>query len=512
MQAQGNALVPSRDGILFVSGFGTSLRVDRGHLTIRSGSGRDITEARLSRVSRPRLRRLVVFGKGGFVTFEALAWLHAIGCSFANLSRDGELVACSGNIPGRQTTLRRAQALAAGTNTGQELTRLVLGAKLEGHRRTVEDEFNNEHVSDAIARSIAHLDSAQNAHEAMTLEAQAAAAYWSAWEREPMHFARADITKIPDHWTRVGGRRSALTITSPRLATSPAQALINYIYALGEFACSVALRAHGLDPDIGWLHRDAPYRASAALDVEEAVRPVADAFVLDLLRSRTFSRREFGELASGQVRLSSSLAKPLAETTLPMLEASAQPVVADVVAILSGSVGSSPRIRSRKAPVKRGAVQVRPMRESKRVRVHSACRICGLILQHPHRQVCDECLSEVDRERTDRLSRAGKATLAAMRASAQDPAHSAAARRQRAETSRATSSAMRAWERDHRRPDPEIYEREILPRIQEMTVPQLMKITGLSQFHCWKVRKGERRLHARHWDAISEQGRTSSAS
>jgi hypothetical protein len=48
-----------------------------------------------------------------------------------------------------------------------------------------------------------------------------------------------------------------------------------------------------------------------------------------------------------------------------------------------------------------------------------------------------------------------------------------------------------------------VYEREILPSIQEMTVPQLMKITGLSQFHCWKVRKGERRLHARHWDAIA---------
>jgi hypothetical protein len=36
-----------------------------------------------------------------------------------------------------------------------------------------------------------------------------------------------------------------------------------------------------------------------------------------------------------------------------------------------------------------------------------------------------------------------------------------------------------------------------------MAVPKLMKLTGLSQFHCWKVRKGERRLHARHWQAIA---------
>jgi len=56
--------------------------------------------------------------------------------------------------------------------------------------------------------------------------------------------------------------------------------------------------------------------------------------------------------------------------------------------------------------------------------------------------------------------------------------------------------------REHGKGDPRIYEREVLPRIQEMTVPELMKLTGLSQFHCWKVRKGERRLHARHWAAV----------
>jgi hypothetical protein len=31
----------------------------------------------------------------------------------------------------------------------------------------------------------------------------------------------------------------------------------------------------------------------------------------------------------------------------------------------------------------------------------------------------------------------------------------------------------------------------VMPRMQEMTVPQLMKLTGLSRFHCWKVRKRE---------------------
>jgi hypothetical protein len=107
-----------------------------------------------------------------------------------------------------------------------------------------------------------------------------------------------------------------------------------------------------------------------------------------------------------------------------------------------------------------------------------------------------------DQERTEKLSTAGTATLAAMRASPDDPARSLEATAKKREKSRSTSLAMRAWEREHGRGDPELYGREVLPKIQEMTVPQLIKITGLSQFHCWKVRKGERRLHARHWESV----------
>jgi CRISPR-associated protein Cas1 len=96
-----------------------------------------------------------------------------------------------------------------------------------------------------------------------------------------MTFARADAARVPERWRRVGDRRSALSATSPRNATTSAQACLNYGYALGEFACRIALQANGLDPDIGWLHCDAPYRASAALDLLEVLRPSVDRFLLE---------------------------------------------------------------------------------------------------------------------------------------------------------------------------------------------------------------------------------------
>jgi hypothetical protein len=130
--------------------------------------------------------------------------------------------------------------------------------------------------------------------------------------------------------------------------------------------------------------------------------------------------------------------------------------------------------------------------------------MCGLVLDHSVRTISDECLPDYDRERTEKLAKAGKATLATMRASSDDPGRSPAATAKKREKSRSTSLAMLAWEREHGRGDPKVYDSEVLPRVQQMTVPQLIKLTGLSQFHCWKVREGERRLHARHWNAVCD--------
>jgi hypothetical protein len=77
-----------------------------------------------------------------------------------------------------------------------------------------------------------------------------------------------------------------------------------------------------------------------------------------------------------------------------------------------------------------------------------------------------------------------------MRASSDDPARSREATAKKREKSRSTSLAMRAWERERGKGDPRIYEREVLPRIQEMTVPELMKLTGLSQFHLLEGAEG----------------------
>jgi CRISPR/Cas system-associated endonuclease Cas1 len=60
------------------------------------------------------------------------------------------------------------------------------------------------------------------------VESQAAKAYWSAWRNLPIAFPDRNLQRVPDHWRTFGSRISSLT-GSPRLATNPGNAILNYL-------------------------------------------------------------------------------------------------------------------------------------------------------------------------------------------------------------------------------------------------------------------------------------------
>lgn len=503
------SLTPSRDGVLFISGFASSLRVERGHLLVRTGEGRSIVETRLSRVSRPRVRRVVIYGKGGFTTWGALEWLEGIGASFAFLSRDARLIVTSGEAGPNQPALRRAQVMAAENGIGLGIVRELLTSKLEGQlallRRSLPKQDAAAQVIDSACRDLAEVDSVAGA---LALEAKAASAYWGAWRDVPMRFARADEPRAPRHWLCFGERHSPLS-TSPRKATTPAGAVLNYLYALAEFECKLALLAVGLDPGLGWAHRDAPYRNSAALDLLEALRPGVDEHLMHLLKSRTFAVREFAELPTGQVRLMPDLARALVSSTLVSWERMAAAHAVKVAKTLARSAGGSVRVpgtKTRGAQGKgRGTMARRVAKGTGRPRsVASACRECGVILGDPERQYCPDCVPTLNRERTQKLLTSGRNVLKEMRGSPDDPARSAEAVAKRVATNAERRNATLAWERQNPGPrDAEAFRREILPRLQDVTLPQMVRATGLTSSYCWRIRRGERVPHPMYWDSLT---------
>lgn len=143
----------------------------------------------------------------------------------------------------------------------------------------------------------------------------------------PLQWRASDA--VPAHWRTLGDRGSRLS-SSARAATSPGQALRNFVGGLAAAEIVAACRAIGLDPGLGiGLHDDVRGRQSLAWDVMEALRPTLDRLTLSILGGRVWRRGDFHELASGEVRL-----RPDWPAVQPDAVAKARSLVADVTRLL----------------------------------------------------------------------------------------------------------------------------------------------------------------------------------
>lgn len=89
-------------------------------------------------------------------------------------------------------------------------------------------------------------------------------------------------------------------------------ALLSFIYTILEHDAVSALESVGLDPAVGFLHRDRPGRASLALDLMEELRPIlADRLALSLVNLRKLKPADFVQTESGAVRMTDEARKEL---------------------------------------------------------------------------------------------------------------------------------------------------------------------------------------------------------
>src|ERR1700730_15292189 len=83
-------LIAPRNGVVTLFGYGMRAQVERGHLVLEDGIGPNRRKARFSRIGHG-LRRLVVIGSDGMVSFSALRWLADQNAAFVMLNRDGSV-------------------------------------------------------------------------------------------------------------------------------------------------------------------------------------------------------------------------------------------------------------------------------------------------------------------------------------------------------------------------------------------------------------------------------------
>ncbi len=200
----------------------------------------------------------------------------------------------SGNVLLRRTQYRRADDPVGSA----EIAQAIVAAKVANGRtallRAVRD---HPHATgtDELAANAAYLSRCLEAlQEPLELdvvrgvEGEAGQAYFSVFD----HLIVAQKDSFFFH------KRSR------RPPLDNVNALLSFLYAiLAHDACS-ALEGIGLDPQVGFLHRDRPGRPSLALDLMEEVRPVlADRLALSLINRQQVRPSGFTQAETGAVKM-----------------------------------------------------------------------------------------------------------------------------------------------------------------------------------------------------------------
>lgn len=125
-----SSLVP-KNGVCVVDGYGVKISVNRKHLVVSDGIGRHRRERVFPR-ALANIKRLVVVGHTGMITFEAIRWLSDVGITFLQIDKDGKLLASSAGLGLNEAKLRRAQAGASTNGVGLKISQKLIADKFRG--------------------------------------------------------------------------------------------------------------------------------------------------------------------------------------------------------------------------------------------------------------------------------------------------------------------------------------------------------------------------------------------
>lgn len=503
-----NTTNPVENGSLFIHGYDVRIRVAHNHLCasyIHYVDGRrKITSYRFNRATSG-LKRLVISGDSGFVTLDALRWLQEVGVAFLQVGYDNEILASFSPRGSDYPDVRRWQALAAGGEVGDAITRKLLREKMKGQAETMESVGET-----ALFLSILldRLDVRAGAAEMRVIEAQMAKAYWQSWQEVELSFARRDRKLLPAHWLHFGNRDSLLA-SGPRKASNAANAMLNYLYAILKGETITALHAVGLDPGIGIMHADNPATDNLALDVMEPARPLADRWFLDYLVKRTFARREFYEMEDGSVRMRGEVRKELSgigPACFSWVAPYAEYVRHELEKWGKGRIVSGTPLTQRNRKRAQGK-QVR--QPAPKAVVVNRCLSCGMATDNGNEH-CTDCWPDRRAEIESAFVEESVSRLAKQRAQAANsnghaPGQGEEANRKRGMTQKEKAEARRLWERENpgRLEGEKVrFENEVQPRLSGFSVRQIAGALEVSFTYATKIRSGEVTPHPVFYEAV----------
>jgi CRISP-associated protein Cas1 len=208
----------------------------------------------------------------------------------------------SGNVLLRREQYRKADSPDFCAETAKSVvvgkvanSRSVLLRAVRDHADKV-DVAALESGARGLSRIVKELDAPVALDTVRGREGEAARLYFE-------HFDHLIVTQKEDFYFRDRNRRPPLDNMN---------ALLSFLYTLLTHDMVSSLEAVGLDPAVGYLHRDRPGRPGLALDLIEEFRPfLADRLALSLVNRRQISAKGFTKTESGAVRMDDDTRKKL---------------------------------------------------------------------------------------------------------------------------------------------------------------------------------------------------------
>ena len=279
---------------LYITSENACLKKDGENLVVEIDGGER------ARAPLHMLESVVAFGPI-LVTPALIGACAGAGISLVLLDRIGRFQArVEGPVNGN-VLLRRAQYAIAESPVG--IVRSLVVGKVANQRAVLmrglrdygagyadETRAGLEAAVGRLARLVRQAEFGNETLESLRgLEGEAASLYFG-------HFDA--LIRVAEPEMRFSGR-------SRRPPLDAVNALLSFLYTLLTHDCRSALESVGLDPAVGFLHRDRPGRPSLALDLMEEMRPVlADRLALSLINRRQVSTRDFEVREGGAVMMS----------------------------------------------------------------------------------------------------------------------------------------------------------------------------------------------------------------
>jgi len=230
---------------------------------------------------------------------------NGVGLSF--LTEYGRFLArVQGPVSGNVLLRREQYRSADDPDFSAGMARMVLVGKIANSRtvlqRAMRDHGNKETMDTerlglAVQRLTSYLDILEKDNHLDVVrgfEGDAAHAYFSVFDQ--LIVAQKDDFSFAER-----NRRPPLDNVN---------CLLSFIYTLLVHDIRSALEVVGLDPSVGFLHRDRPGRPGLALDIMEEFRPfLADRLVLSLINLKQVQKRGFTKMDSGAVMMNDETRK-----------------------------------------------------------------------------------------------------------------------------------------------------------------------------------------------------------